>query len=126
MLAVRHRSFASKRADLNCRLLWCYSYRTGKGKQQNDLYSLLACVRGSTEPGRRKRNCKRKADSVDVILQTDLTQSHAAVTGSLLSHSQRMPVLAGSKCSGVIGIAKQVLIYCLAVILEVMHKVIQC
>lgn len=54
MLAVRHQLFASKRADLNGGLLWCYSYITGKGKQQNALWSnsLLACVWDSPEPGR--------------------------------------------------------------------------
>ena len=127
MLAVRHQLFASKKADLNCGLLWCYSYRTGKGKQQNALWSnsLLACVRDSKEPGRENKRLQTwgsEADSVDVVVQTDLIKSHATVTGTLLSHSQRMHVLVGSKCSGVMRIAKQASVYCLAVILEVMHK----
>lgn len=71
---------------------------------------------------RQGQDCKGEADSVDIILQTDLIKSRATVTVSLLSHSQRMCVLVGSKCSGVIRMAKQSLVYCLAVILEVMHK----
>lgn len=37
---------------------------------------------------------------------------------SLLSHSQRMHVQAGSKCTGVTRISKQALVYCLAVTVE--------
>lgn len=122
MLAVRHQLFASKRADLNCGLLWCYSYRTGKGKQQNALWSnsLLACVRQQNKAGKKRLQTWGKLSECNPANRSDQEPCYCNRQSSVPQSKNART--SWKQCSGVIRIAKQALVYCLAVILEVMHK----